>query len=110
MVFVTALLIFLAIAAITWAVGVTLYQSWLGGPELRQKRDYRGIVVLAVWLVALASFIPFLRGYVVSLAIWWCAVKLLLELPWFRALALFGILASLSFVARLALLGALEVF
>ena len=105
-----AFLIFVVLAAVTWAVAVALYQNWVGGPALRQKPEFLGVSAVAIVLVALASFIPHLGGYLVSLAIWWCAAKLLLELSWPRALALFALLAALSFVSRLALLGALEVF
>lgn len=59
--------------------------------------------------MTLASFIPFPGGYLVSLAIWWFAARLRLGLPWLRAAALFGILAALSFLSRLAILGALEI-
>ena len=108
--FLGAFLIFVVLAAVTWAVGVALYQSWLGGPDLRHKQDYLGIATLAVVLVGLASFLPSLAGYVVCLAIWWVAARVLLELPWPRAVALFAILAALSVVSRLAVLGALEAF
>jgi hypothetical protein len=108
--FLGAFLILLVIAVVTWAVAIALYQSWVGGPDLRQKQDFPGISALAVGVVALASFIPYLGGYLVCLAIWWFAAKLLLELPWLRAASLFGILAALSFLSRLAILGALEVF
>src|SRR5262249_44464186 len=100
---------FLVLAAVTWAVGVALYQSWVGGPDLRQNPDYLGITTLAVVLVALASFIPYQGGHLVCLALWWFAAKVLLELPWPRAVALFLILAAVSFVSRLAILGVLEV-
>jgi hypothetical protein len=110
MLFLGAFLIFVVLAAVTWAVAVALYQSWLGGPDVRQKPDYLGVATLAVVLVALASFLPYLAGYLVCLAIWWVAAKVLLELPWPRAVALFLILAAVSFVSRLAVLGALEVF
>ena len=105
-----AFLIFVVLAAVTWAVGVALYQSWVGDPDLRHKQDYLGIATLTVVLVALASFIPSLAGCLVCLAIWWLAARVLLELPWPRAVALFVLLAALSFISRLAVLGALEVF
>jgi hypothetical protein len=108
--FLGAFLIFVVLAAITWAVAVALYQSWVGSPDLRDKQEYLGVATLAVVLAGLASFIPHLGGYLVSLAIWWVAAKVLLELPWPRAIALFLILAALSLVSRLAVLGALEVF
>ncbi len=107
MVLVGALLIFLVIAAVTWAVAVALYQTFLGGPDVRQQRDFYGISALAIGLVTLASFIPFPGGYLASLVIWWVTAKLLLGLPWPRAVTLFLILAALSFVSRLAILGAL---
>ena len=110
MVFLGAFLIFLVLAAVTWAVAIALYHSWLGGPDLRQKQDFLGVSTLTVVLVGLASFIPYLAGYGVCLIIWWCAGKFLLELSWPRAITLFLILAVLSFVSRLAVLGALEVF
>jgi hypothetical protein len=110
MTYLGAFLIFVVLAAVTWAVGVALYQSWVGGPDLRHRQDYLGVATLAVVLVALASFIPYLAGYLVCLVIWWFAAKGLLELPWPRAVALFLILAALSLVSRLAVLGALEVF
>src|SRR5262249_5303569 len=94
---------------LTWAVGVALCQSWLGGPDLRQNPDYLGITTLAVVLVGLASFIPCQGGYLVSLVIWWLAARVLLELPRPRAIAPFVILAALSFVSRLAVLGVREV-
>jgi hypothetical protein len=105
-----ALLIFLVIAAVTWAVASALYQSCVGGPDLRQKPDFFGASAVGVGLVTLASFLPLPGGYLVSLAIWWFAARRLLELPWLRAIALFAILAALSFLSRLAILGALEIF
>jgi hypothetical protein len=107
MIVVIALLIFLAIAAVTWAVAVALYQSWVGGPDLRQQPDLFEVSTLAVALVAVTSLIPFPGGYVASLAVWGITAKLLLELPTPRAVALFAILAALSFLSRLAILGAL---
>ena len=109
MAFLGAFLIFVVLAAVTWFVAVGLYQSWVGGPDIRQKPDYLGAATLAVVLVALASFIPYQAGYLVCLALWWFAAKGLLELPWPRAVALFLILTALSFVSRLAVLGALGV-
>ncbi|HYT88948.1 MAG TPA: hypothetical protein VEL76_09585 [Gemmataceae bacterium] len=107
MVLVGALLLFLVIAAITWAVAIALYQSWVGGPDVRQHPDFVGASLFAVGLVTLASTIPFPGGYLVSLGIWWLAAKSFLQLPTPRAVALFLVLAALSFLSRLAVLGAL---
>src|SRR4051794_16314125 len=58
MILLVAFLIFLAIAAVTWAAAVALYQTWLGGPDLRQQPDFFGVSALAVGLVAVTSLIP----------------------------------------------------
>ena len=63
----------------------------------------------AVVFVALTSLVPFPWGYLLGLVIWGLAAGHL-NLPGPCALALFLILAALSFLSRLALLGALEVF
>ena len=104
-----ALLIFLGIAAATWAVGIALYQSWLGGPELHQQPEFSQVAALAVGFVALTSPVPFPGGYVLALIIWGLAAGHL-NLPWPRAVALFLILAALSFLSRLVILGTLEWF
>ena len=110
MVLLAALLIYLVITAVTWAVAVALYASWVGGPGLRRHPDFGGASALAVGLVALASLLPFPAGYLASLAFWWVAARSFLRLSWPRAVALFAILAALSYLSRLATLGALEVF
>ncbi len=105
--FVATLLLFLAVAAATWATAVAVYQASVGGPDVRQSPAFRRASARAVGLVALASFIPYPGGYVASLAVWWVAAKPLLGLPTPRAVTLFGLLAGLSFVTRLAVRGAL---
>jgi hypothetical protein len=104
-----ALLIFLGVAAATWAMGVTLYQGWLGGPELCQQPEFSQVSALAVGLVALSSPAPFPWGYLLSLVIWGLAAGHL-QLSWSRAIALFLILAALSFLSRLVIIGTLEWF
>ena len=74
-------------AAVTWAVAIALYQSWLRGPDVRQKQDFHGVSALAIGLVALASFIPYLPGYLVCLALWWVAAQSLLAPSWPRGIA-----------------------
>src|SRR6266545_3163813 len=105
MIALTALLIFLAIAALTWAVAIALYNTFVGGPDLRQHRDFWPSSAFAVGFVTVASTIPFPGGYLVSLGIWTVTVKCFLELSWPRATALVVILAVLSFLSRLAILG-----
>src|SRR5262249_20710438 len=84
LVFLPALLLFLLIALATWAVAIALYQTYVGGPGLRQAPDFLGASALAVGLVTLASFLPFPVGYVVSLGAWWLAARHLLGPAWPR--------------------------
>lgn len=108
MVYFAALVIFLVIAAATWIAAVALYQFLLGEPDLRRDPNFTPAGAMAVLLVTLLSFIPFPWGYFLSLAVWWFMAKGILGLPWGRATALFVILAALSFLSRLAVLGVLS--
>jgi hypothetical protein len=103
-----ALLIFFGITAVTWYVGVAIYQSLLGGPDLRKAPDFVSATCASVLLVTLISFVPFPWGYYLSLAVWALAARAVLELPWLRAASLFLILAALSVLSRLAILGVLN--
>ena len=102
------LVIFFAVTAATWAFAVALYHTFVGGPDLRQHPLFWPHTAVAVTLVTLIFFTPFWVSYPLSLAVWWVAAKYLFELPLPRAVALFLLLAALSFVSRLVLLGALE--
>ena len=106
---VVALLIFLGVAAATWAVAIALYESWVGDRDLRQMAGFFQVSALAVGFVALTSLAPFPWGYLLSLVIWGLVAGHL-NLPWPRAVALFLILAALSFLSRLVILGTLEWF
>jgi hypothetical protein len=103
-----ALLIFFAITTTTWFAGVAIYQSLLGGPDLQQAPDFVTTSCASILLVTLISFVPFPWCYYLSLAVWALAARAVLELPWFRAIVLFLILAALSFLSRLAILGVLS--
>jgi hypothetical protein len=107
MVHLLALLIFLVIAAAVWAVGVSLYQSWLGGPGLLRHPLFWPSSALAVGLVTGLSLISFPWGFLLTLAAWWFAARNLLELPRSRAFALWLILAALSLLSRLVIRGLL---
>jgi hypothetical protein len=107
MVHLLALLIFLGSAAATWAVGVSLYQSWLGGPGLLRHPLFWPSSALAVGLVTCASFVAFPWGYVLTVGVWWFAARNLLELPRPRAFALWLILSALSLLSRLVIRGLL---
>ena len=108
MTYLLALLIFLAITTVTWFVGVAVHQSLLGGPDLRHDANFGGATCASILLVTLATPVPFPAGYLLSLVIWWLAARNFLALPVPRAVALFLILAALSFLSRLAILGVLD--
>lgn len=108
MVFLAALLIFALVTAVIWFVAVAVYQQLAGEPDLRDNPNFDATSVVSVLLVTLISFIPFPAGYLLSLGIWWLAAKNFLELPLGRAVILFLLLAALSFVSRLAVLGVLS--
>ena len=100
-----ALSIFFAITTLTWFVGVAIYQSLLGRPDLRHDANFVGASCVSILLATLISFAPFPWGYYFSLAAWALAARGMLELPRHRAVSLFVILAALSFLSRLAILG-----
>jgi hypothetical protein len=103
-----AVLIFLAITTVTWFVAVAIYQSLLGGPDLRHDANFVGATCASILLVTLVTPVPFPAGYLLSLVVWWLAAKNFLVLTLPRAVALILILAGLSFLSRLAILGVLN--
>jgi hypothetical protein len=104
-----ALVIFALVTTAIWFTAVALYQQLVGGPDLRQNPNLAWASGVSILLVTLISFIPFPAGYLLSLVVWWLAAKPCLELPWGRAVALFLLLAALSIVSRLVILGVLSV-
>ena len=108
MTYLLALLIFLAIITATWFVAVAVYQSLLGGPDLRHDANFGGATCASVLLVTLATPVPFPAGYLLSLVVWWLAAKNFLALTLSRAVALFLVLAAPSFLSRLGILGVLD--
>jgi hypothetical protein len=108
MVYFAALLIFLLATAAIWFVAVALYHLIAGGPDLRHDPDFAAVTCGTVLLVALISFIPFPAGYLLSLPVWALPARGFLGLPWGRALLFFLLLATLSMVSRLVMLGILS--
>ncbi len=108
MTYLLAILIFLAITTVTWFVAVAIYQSLLGGPDLRHDANFGGAACASILLVTLVTPVPFPAGYLLSLVVWWLAAKTFLALPLPRAVVLFLVLAALSFLSRLAILGVLD--
>jgi hypothetical protein len=63
---------------------------------------------LRIPLVTFLCFVTFPWGYLLTLGAWWLAAQAFFQLPFFRAAAFILILAALSFLERLAILGALN--
>ncbi len=103
-VFIVLLVIYMAIAVLTWAVGLALFQ-FFAGEDLRQKEGFLWCSAVAVFLVAQMSFLSFPFSYFWTLFVWWIAVKHFFFLPWLRAFGLFLLLALLSLAAYFVMLG-----
>jgi hypothetical protein len=107
MVFIGGLVIFALITVVIWFVAVALY-NLLTRTDLHQSHHFGASASVAIFLVTLLSFVPFPWGYFLSLGVWALTAWGMLELPRLRGGLLFVLLAVLSFVARLAALGALN--
>lgn len=105
-----ALVIFAAISTVIWFVAVALYRSSIDGPDPAAAPKYGTVAAVTVGAVALTSLVPAPWGYLLNVAVWAAAVYGFLDLPPGRAAVLVVYLAIASFVSRLAVLGALELF
>lgn len=108
MAYLLALLIFVALSAACWAVSVALYRSTLDAPNPAAAPDHASTPGVAVGAATLTCFIPFPFGYLAGLVVWGVAAFAGLGLSAGRAAVLFGYLAASSFVARLVVLGVME--
>jgi hypothetical protein len=80
----------------------------LDAPDPAADPDHESTPGIAVGAANLTCFIPFPLGYVVGLVVWGVAAFAGLGLSAGRAVVLFGYLAASSFVARLVVLGVME--
>ena len=110
MVYVIALLVFVALSAACWAVSVALYRSTFNAPDPAATPDRESTPGIAIGAVALTCLVPFPLGYAAGLAVWAVAAFAGLGLTAGRAAVLFLYLAASSFAARLVVLGVLEMF
>src|SRR5690349_12171090 len=110
MVYLAALLIFVALSAACWFVSVAVYRSTVGGPDPAAGPYYRTTAALAVGAAALTSFVQFPGGYYLGLVGWAAAAFGGLGLPARRAAVLFLYLAASSFLARMAVGGLTDLF
>lgn len=107
--YLVALLIFVALAAACWFVSVALYKNTIDDIALTASPDYTTTAAVAVGVAAVTSFVPFPGGYVAGLLVWAVAAFGGLRLPAVRAVVLFAYLAVSSLVARLVVLGVMDV-
>jgi hypothetical protein len=102
------LLIFIALSATCWGVSIALYKNTIDNATLTELPDYTTTAAVAVGVAALTSFIPFPGGYVAGLVVWAVAAFGGLGLNAGRASVLFAYLAASSLVARLVVLGVMD--
>lgn len=106
--YLVALLIFVALSAACWFVSVALYKNTSGDTTPTASPDYTTTAAVAVGAAALTSFVPFPGGYVAGLVVWAVAAFAGLGLNAGRAAVLFAYLAVSSFVARIVVLGVVD--
>jgi hypothetical protein len=109
-VYLLALVIFVAFSAVCWYGSVAVYRGTVGGPDPAASPDYHATSAAAVGVTALTSFVPFPFGYLAGLVVWAVAAFGGLSLPAGRAGILFLYLAAGSFAARLVVLGVMDMF
>jgi len=110
MVIVAILLIFLVASAVTWVIALALYQAFMPGPYLKDHPQFLSLSVISIALATLVSMFPFPFGYLAALLVWWLAARNFFEMPTGRAVVLFLLLAALTVLTRLAVLGAVTLF
>jgi hypothetical protein len=107
MVYLVAFFIFFGISAVTWAIALALFQTYLGGPDLRQHPNFIDGSFVTCLLASLALFFPYWTSCFLALGVWGLAVFTFFGLRPLKASVLFLTLAALSFVARLVVGGVL---
>jgi hypothetical protein len=110
MVYLLALLIFVALSAACWFASVAGARGTGEGPDPAAAPHYRTTAAAAVGFAAVTSFVPYPAGYLLGLAAWAVAVFGGLGLPAGRATALFLCLAASSYAARLVVGGVMGMF
>ena len=107
--YLVALLIFVALSAACWFVSVALYKGTVDAVTLTASPDFTTTAAVAIGVVALTSFVPFPGGYVAGLIVWAVAAFAGLGLTAGRSGVLFAYLAVSSLVARLVVLGVMDI-
>lgn len=110
MVYLVALLLFIALSAACWFVSIALYKHTVAGSDPSAAPDYSTTAATSIGVCALTSFVQFPFGYLAGLVVWAMAAFGGLGLSAGRAAVLFAYLATTSFVARLVVLGFMDLF
>ena len=123
MAYVLALPIFAALTAANWFASLAFYRSTFGpdsdrspdgdpdgGTIATAAPDRGAVAAVAISLVTLTCFLPFLVGYPVGCLVWAFAAFVYLALPTGRAAVLFGYLAVNSLLSRAVVLGVMQMF
>ncbi|QDU19749.1 hypothetical protein [Urbifossiella limnaea] len=108
MVYLLALLIFVALSAACWFASVACYRGTVAGSDSTVAPGYPATAATAIGVAALTSFVQFPFGYLAGLVAWGAAAFGSLGLSAGRAAILFLYLAASSFVARLVVLGVMD--
>ena len=118
---VLALPIFAALTAANWFASLAFYRATFGPDSDRSPDgapdggaiatpDRGAVAAVAISLVTLTCFLPFLVGYPVGCLVWAFAAFVYLALPTGRAAVLFGYLAVNSLLSRAVVLGVMQMF
>ncbi|QEL16793.1 hypothetical protein [Limnoglobus roseus] len=108
MAYLVAFAVFLLLAAACWFAAVALYQGSVGGHPPAATPDYANLVGAAVVVNAVTGFVPNPAGFALGSLVWAVAVANL-AVPAGRKVVLGGYLLAASVIARLAVLGILDV-
>jgi hypothetical protein len=106
--YLVAFLIFVALSAACWFASVALYKNTLGDTDATMPPGTTPTAAVAVGAAALTSFVEFPAGYLASLLVWAVAAFAGLGLSAGRAAVMFAYLAATSLVARLVVLGVMD--
>ncbi len=108
MVYLLALPIFVLLSAACWFVSVACYRGTVADSDPAAAPDNDSTATAAIGVASLTSFVPFPFGYPAGLVVWGVAAFGGLGLGVGRGALLFAYLAASSFVARLVVLGVMD--
>ena len=102
-----ALLIFAGLTTANWHASLAFYTATVPGSDPTALPSYDLASLVAVLVVTMTCFIPFL-GYPAGCLVWFLTAFFGLSLPPGKAIVLFGTLALNSLLTRLLVLGVMS--